>query len=138
MLRTDFDLPPWYEIVAMYGYDTSEPLGYQVLDEMDETWMRRQEMDPHSGTVYDVVYQSSGYIVPAWLVIPEGQGPFLAVIYAHGKTFDRDMHLAEAVALAVQGYVGLAITGPEAREPYAMLWTSPAMSWSANPVRSST
>ena len=122
-LRTDYDIPPWNEIVAMYDYDTSEPLDYQVIEEKDQEWMRQWDMDPSSATVYDVTYQSSGYTVPAWLVIPEGQGPFPAVIYAHGKTFDRDMHLAEAVALAREGYVGLAITGPEAREPYAMFWT---------------
>ena len=122
-MRTDFDLPPWDEIVAMYEYDTSEPLDYQVLEEMDDKWMRQQDMDPSSGTVYDVSYQSTGYTVPAWLVVPDGEGPFPAVIYAHGSTLDRDFHLPEAVGLAKDGYVGLSITGPENREPFAFIDT---------------
>jgi dienelactone hydrolase len=115
-IRTDYDIPPWREIVAMYEYDTSEPLGFKELSE-----------DPEDGaTVYDVTYQSSGYAVPAYLVIPDGRGPFPAVLYVHGSGVDRRMHLAEAVALAGEGYAGLAINGPARRQPYAKFYSGQA------------
>ena len=106
---TNHELPPHDELVDMYAYDTSEPL---------ET--RELAVESYEGaTAHDIEYQSSGYAVPAWLVLPEGKGPFPAVLYAHGLTLNRSYFLPDAVALAQRGYAGLLIDYPAGREPYA-------------------
>jgi pimeloyl-ACP methyl ester carboxylesterase len=102
-----YSVPPYDELVKMYDYDTSEPLGYEVLAN-----------EPEDGaTLYDITYQSSSYTVPAWLVIPDGQGPFPVVLYAHGYTFDRDYFLNDALAFAQEGFAGLLIDYPHSRPP---------------------
>jgi len=108
-LRTDYDIPPWSELVAMYDYDTSEPLGYKVAGKERE----------HGATVYDIEYQSSGYAVPGSLVIPDGQGPFPVVVYLPANDAHNAFLLPDALALAQEGYAGLVVTSPEKREPFA-------------------
>ena len=72
-------------------------------------------------TVHDVSYASpKGGRVPAYLVVPGGQGPFAAVLWGHwympGSEFlNRKEFLEEAVALAPSGVVSLMIDGPIAR-----------------------
>ncbi|MEW6059530.1 MAG: hypothetical protein AB1551_05215 [Actinomycetota bacterium] len=67
-------------------------------------------------TVYDITYQSSGYTVPAWLVIPDGQGPFPVVLYAHPFTMDRDYFRYDAFELAKEGFAaGLVRSSPVLR-----------------------
>jgi hypothetical protein len=113
--RLDYDFPPWSVVVELFEYDTSEPLGYQVLGKNQQ----------QGATVYDVEYQSSGYTVPAYLVIPDGTGPFPVVLYAHGGGGLRaDYFLRDAVALARQGYAGLLIEAPSLREPYLPISTT--------------
>ena len=102
-----YEVPPFAELEEMYAYDTSEPLGFEELAK------ERQG----KATVYMVEYQSSGYAVPAYLVIPDGQGPFPAVLYAHGYTMTERYYLDDAVALAQEGYAGLLIEYPHVREP---------------------
>jgi dienelactone hydrolase len=71
--------------------------------------------------VHDISYASpGGGRVPAYLVVPSGNGPFAAVIWGHwymtGSEFlNRKEFLAEAVALAPAGVVSLLIDGPIAR-----------------------
>jgi len=117
-MRLDYPFPPWSEAVKLLDYDTSEPLGFKERDE-----------ERHKGvTVYDVEYQSSGYAVLSWLVMPDGQGLFPAVLYAHDhtNTRGRDWFLEDAIALAREGYAGLLITGPDTREPFLPLGTASA------------
>ena len=45
-----YEVPPYAELVKLFDYDASEPLGYEVLAK------ERQE----GATVYDVEYRSSG------------------------------------------------------------------------------
>jgi len=77
----------------------------------------------HRGSVavHDIFYASpKGGRVPAYLVVPDGKGPFAAVIWGHwympGSEFlNRKEFLAEAVALAPSGVVSLLTDGPIAR-----------------------
>ncbi len=71
--------------------------------------------------IYDVTYASalSGR-VPAYVVIPDGKGPFAAVLFAHwamegSQTRNRTEFLDEAVALAHAGAICLLPDAPFAR-----------------------
>jgi cephalosporin-C deacetylase-like acetyl esterase len=71
--------------------------------------------------VHDISYASpKGGRVPAYVVVPQGKGPFAAVIWGHwyqdGSPFlNRKEFLDEAVALARSGVVSLLTDGPIAR-----------------------
>jgi dienelactone hydrolase len=71
--------------------------------------------------IHDVSYASpKGGRVPAYLVVPSGNGPFAAVIWGHwyfenSEFRNRKEFLAEAVALAHAGVVSLLTDGPIAR-----------------------
>ncbi len=77
----------------------------------------------HRGSVaiHDISYASpKGGRVPAYLVVPEGKGPFAAVLWGHwywqnSAYFNRSEFLDEAVAFAHAGVVSLLPTGPGAR-----------------------
>src|SRR5437773_2885049 len=72
-------------------------------------------------TVYDMTYASpKGGVVPAYLVVPKGRGPFAAVIWGHwywqnSSMRNRKEFLDEAIALAHAGVVSLLTDGPIAR-----------------------
>src|ERR1035441_4646885 len=71
--------------------------------------------------IHDISYASpKGGRVPAYLVVPQGKGPFAAVIWGHwyrnGSPFlNRKEVLDEGVALAASGLVSLLTDGPMAR-----------------------
>jgi dienelactone hydrolase len=71
--------------------------------------------------IHDLSYVSpKGGRVPAYLVVPKGNGPFAAVIWGHwymeGSAFlNRKEFLDEAVALAHAGVISLLPDGPVAR-----------------------
>jgi dienelactone hydrolase len=77
----------------------------------------------HRGSVmiHDISYASpKGGRVPAYLVVPEGKGPFAAVLWGHwywsnSEFFNRKEFLDEAVVLVRAGVVSLLPTGPGAR-----------------------
>jgi dienelactone hydrolase len=77
----------------------------------------------HRGNVavHDISYASpKGGRVPAYLVVPEGKGPFAAVLWGHwywqnSAFFNRKEFLEEAVVLAHVGVVSLLPTGVGAR-----------------------
>jgi dienelactone hydrolase len=72
-------------------------------------------------TVYDITYDSpKGGVVPAYLVVPKGRGPFAAVIWGHwywqnSSMRNRREFLDEAIALAPAGVISLLTDGPVAR-----------------------
>lgn len=74
--------------------------------------------------IHDISYASpKGGQVPAYLIVPNGKGPFAAIIWAHwyqeGSPFrNRKEFLDEAVALAPSGVVSLLADGPIARPGY--------------------
>ena len=94
-----------------FDYDPKTPLNIQEVGV------------EHRGnvTVHEISYASpKGGRVPAYLVVPEGKGPFAAVLWGHwywqnSAFFHRKEFLDEAVALAHSGVVSLLTTGPGAR-----------------------
>jgi dienelactone hydrolase len=99
------------DLLHHFDYDQTTPLGIQETG-----------VEHHSQvTVHDISYISpKGGRVPAYLVVPEGKGPFAAVIWGHwympGSAFlNRKEFLDEAVALAPAGVVSLLPDGPIAR-----------------------
>ena len=94
-----------------FDYDSKAPLNIQEAGV------------EHRGNVaiHDISYESpKGGRVPAYLVVPEGKGPFAAVLWGHwywqnSEFFNRKEFLDEAVALAHAGVVSLLTTGPGAR-----------------------
>ncbi len=70
-------------------------------------------------TVRDVSYASpKGGRVPAYLVVPEGRGPFAAVEFVHWGQGDRTEFLSEALVYAKGGAVSLLIDAPYRRPDY--------------------
>lgn len=66
-------------------------------------------------SVRDVSYSSAGGRVPAFLVVPDGEGPFAAVLWLHHGQGNRSTFLGEAIDLASHGVVSLLIDSPENR-----------------------
>jgi dienelactone hydrolase len=99
------------DLVRHFDYDRQAPLGIKELGVE-----RRGDV-----RVYDLTYASpKGGLVPAYLVVPKGKGPFAAVIWGHwywgnSPMRNRKEFLDEAVALAQAGVVSLLTDGPIAR-----------------------
>ncbi|NLE22333.1 MAG: alpha/beta hydrolase [Actinobacteria bacterium] len=68
--------------------------------------------------VRHVTYRSGGATVTATLSVPEGDGPFAAVLYAPGVTCRRDMFALDVAALQRAGIAALAVDPPDGREPF--------------------
>jgi dienelactone hydrolase len=99
------------DLIRHFDYDQKASLGVKELGV------------EHRGevSVYDITYVSpkSG-LVPAYLVVPKGKGPFAAVVWGHwywdnSPMRNRKQFLDEAVALAPAGVVSLLTDGPVAR-----------------------
>ena len=99
------------DLVRHFDYDQKAPLGIKQIGVQ-----RRAH-----ATVYDITYDSpKGGVVPAYLVVPKGKGPFAAVIWGHwywqnSSMRNRKEFLDEAIALAPAGVVSLLPDGPIAR-----------------------
>lgn len=97
-----------------FDYDKNAPLDVKTLGSE-----KRGDV-----TIYDITYASpKGGLVPAYLVVPKGKGPFAAVVWGHwywtnSPMFNRKQFLDEAVALARTGVVSLLTDGPNARPGY--------------------
>ncbi len=102
------------ELVRHYDYDKNAPLDLKTIG-----MQKRGDV-----TVYDVTYASpKGGVVPAYLVVPSGKGPFAGVIWGHwywtnSEMRNRKQFLDEAVGLAPSGVVSLLTDGPVARPGY--------------------
>ncbi|HQZ16756.1 MAG TPA: prolyl oligopeptidase family serine peptidase [Vicinamibacteria bacterium] len=89
---------------ALFGYDASLPLGVKV-----------KEVEKRLGaTVLDLSFDAlTGKDIAAYVVTPEGKGPFAAVLWVHwlGEpgTTNRTQFLNEAVNLASQGVVSVLV-----------------------------
>jgi dienelactone hydrolase len=100
-----------YSAAHAFDYDQQAPLDIQEVGV------------EHRGAiaVHDISYTSpKGGWIPAYLVVPDGQGPFAAVLWGHwywrnSEFFNRKEFLEEAVALAHAGVVSLLTAGPDAR-----------------------
>ena len=89
---------------ALFDYDHAVPLG------VVEKGVEKRE----SVTIRDVTFNAlSGKDVAAYIVSPEGTGPFAAVLWVHWlgepETTNRKQFLQEAVTLARQGVVSVLV-----------------------------
>ncbi|HKO61856.1 MAG TPA: hypothetical protein VJV03_11905 [Pyrinomonadaceae bacterium] len=102
------------EMLAHWDYDKNAPLGIKELGVEKRG----------DATIHDITYVSpKGGVVPAYLVVPKGKGPFAAVIWGHwywtnSPMRNRKEFLDEAVAIAPAGVVSLLTDGPIARPGY--------------------
>jgi pimeloyl-ACP methyl ester carboxylesterase len=99
------------DLIARFDYDAHAPV---------ET--REVGVEARGGVkVHDLWYASpKGGRVPAYLVVPDGEGPFAAIIWGHwywgnSEFRNRREFLQEAVVLARSGVVSLLFDGPVAR-----------------------
>src|SRR5438552_1071616 len=99
------------ELLRHFDYDPTTPLNIKRIGVAP-----RERAD-----VYDITYDSlKGGVVPAYLVVPKGRGPFAAVIWGHwywdnSSMRNRRQFLDEAVVLAQAGVVSLLTDGQVAR-----------------------
>ncbi len=99
------------ESIKRLDYDHNAPL--DVKEVSVEKW--------GNVSVHDISYASpKGGRVPAYLVVPEGKGPFAAVLWGHwywenSSMRNRSEFLDEAIVLAHSGVVSLLPDGPIAR-----------------------
>jgi dienelactone hydrolase len=99
------------ELVRHFDYDRTVSLDFREIG------------IEHRGAtaIHDITYASPrGGVVPAYLVVPKGKGPFAAVIWGHwywdnSPMRNRKQFLDEAVALARAGVVSLLPDGPVSR-----------------------
>jgi dienelactone hydrolase len=94
---------------ATFAYDRHEPFRYANAGRVNHDYPIR---------IYDVSFASarSGR-VHAYLVVPPGEGPFPAVIWAHGSGGTRDDLILPATWLAARGAVSLVVDDPFERNP---------------------
>src|SRR5216683_2588292 len=99
------------ELIRHFDYVRDAPLG------LKQSGVQHRE----HADVYDIAYESpKGGVVPAYLVVPKGRGPFAAVVWGHwywdnSSMRNRRQFLDEAVVLAQAGVVSLLPDGPVAR-----------------------
>jgi hypothetical protein len=108
------DAPRFEELVRQFDYDAKAP-----VDVREAGRERRQ-----GATVIDMSYASQrGGRVPAYLVLPDGRGPFAAVLFGHwmmdgSPLRNRREFLEEALVLARAGAVSLLIDMPLVRSGF--------------------
>ena len=96
------------EMVKHFDYDRNAPLNIKQIG------VQRRA----NATIYDLTYDSpKGGVVPAYLVVPKGRGPFAAMIWGHwywqnSSMRNRKEFLDEAIAMAPAGVVSLLTDGP--------------------------
>jgi hypothetical protein len=95
------------ELLELYDYDASQPF---VVEEV-----KTQEKD--GATVHDLSYDGPDGRITAFYVVPEGDGPFPAVLFMPGAPGARYTFFSEAVELAKRGVVSLLPDPPYARPP---------------------
>lgn len=99
------------ELLRHFDYDQRTPLNIKQIG------VQHRE----HANVYDLTYDSlQGGVVPAYLVVPKGLGPFAAVVWGHwywanSSMANRKEFLEEAIVLAQVGVVSLLTDGPLAR-----------------------
>jgi predicted esterase len=95
------------ELLSLYDYDASAPFDVQEA--------KSEQKD--GATVHDLSYAGPKGRITAFLVVPDGEGPFPAVLYMPGAPGARFTFYSEAIALANRGIVSLLPDPPYARPP---------------------
>jgi len=91
----------------LFRYDPSQPLNIE-----------EKASEDHAGvTVHDISFNdSTGQSMTAYLAVPQGKGPFAAILYVHWledpATSNRTQFLKEAEELAPRGTVSLLVNMP--------------------------
>lgn len=89
------------DLVQLFEYDPETPLGIQEVSVTDEE---------DGASVHDISYMGTpDYRVPAFLVVPPGEGPFAGVLFMHQGFGSRESFLGEAIDLAKKGVVSLLV-----------------------------
>jgi hypothetical protein len=99
----DPSLPSYDELVHQFDYNAQSPLNIQEtgVEQRGAAWIHHLSYaDPNGGTV------------PSLLVVPDGAGPFAAVIFLHWGQGDLYEFLDEALAIAGRGAISLLVTIP--------------------------
>ncbi len=87
---------------------------YEAAFPVEITEKSVEEADGY--TIYDISYPSTKTgDVPAYLVVPEGSGPFAGIILMHGSSGSRETLVPLAEDLVHTGAVVLTISAPSAR-----------------------
>lgn len=91
---------PYENLVRLFDYDQTTALDIREANVVDK--------DDYQ--IHDISYESpKGGWVPAYLVMPTGEGPFAAIIFLHPGGGDRGYFLDEAKKLAKRGAISLLI-----------------------------
>lgn len=108
---TSFSQESYDRLVRRFDYDKRTPLD-----------LKQHGLEERDGAkIYDISYASlKGGRVPAYLVVPKGQGPFAAILFGHwampgSPVMNRKEFLEEALALARAGAISLLTDAPFAR-----------------------
>jgi dienelactone hydrolase len=92
------------DAMRLFEYDRARP--FDVVE--------RSVRTQSGATIRDITYVgASGSCTQAYLVLPDGVGPFGGVMYLHGAYGGSSDFLDEAVSLADHGLVSLLINQPE-------------------------
>ncbi len=97
--------PTYEQTLPLFAYQGDRP--FDMVASVKSTTV--------GATVEDVIFVgAAGEPVEAYLVLPDGDGPFPAVLYEHGSNGSRNDFLPEATAVAQQQHIaGLVVTQPD-------------------------
>jgi hypothetical protein len=98
-------VPP--ELLQQFDYDASVPLDVQEV--------KSEARD--GATVHDITYAGPSGRIDAFLIVPDGDGPFPAVEFMPGAPGARYTFFTEAMELAKLGILSLLPDPPYARPP---------------------
>src|SRR5438552_12988511 len=94
---------------SIFSYDKNLPLGLREAE---------AEKVPDA-TVHNISYPSpKGGLVTAYLVVPDGKGPFGAIEFVHWGQGNRTEFLSEALLYARAGVISLLLDAPHARPDF--------------------
>lgn len=100
---------PIDELLEQFEYDTKISLNVQLLPNPDAKTLGVTL--PESVNLSELSYDAPGGAVKAYLVEPQGTGPFAAVLWVHHFPGSKTEFLPEAVSLAGQGVVSILVEG---------------------------
>jgi hypothetical protein len=95
------------ELLDLYDYDASAPLDVQEV--------KSEEKD--GATVHDLSYAGPKGRITAFFVVPEGGGPFPAVLFMPGAPGARYTFYGEAIELANRGIASVLPDPPMPARP---------------------
>ena len=97
------------QMLPLFSYNGGQPLNVTVASTQVAT-----SKDHATATVKDITYiGAAGDTIEAYLILPEGSGPFPAVLFEHWSIGSREDFLPEAIILAQRHHIaGIVPTRP--------------------------